>query len=355
LKRFLFINPFGIGDVLFTMPVVRAIKEASDDNRIGYWCNERVGDILRNNPHISGIFALSRGDLKKIYATSWKEGIYRSIKLFNGLKKGRFDISLDFSLDHRYSLMTKLAGVKKRIGFNYRNRGRFLTHKVDIEGYTSKPAADYYLGLLSFLDIKPRDKRLELFVPESDNLRSRAILSQFQVKGEDLIIGLAPGGGASWGKDSVYKHWPAMKFAKLADKLADSLGARILILGDATERPIADIIVNVIKNPAIDLVGKTSLNGLAAMISNLRLLVTNDSGLLHLATALRVKTVSIFGPVDESVYGPYPLSVHHKVIKANIPCRPCYKNFRFPGCINERRCLEGISVEEVYQAVESLI
>ena len=88
----------------------------------------------------------------------------------------------------------------------------------------------------------------------------------------------------------------------------------------------------------------------------MRLVVTNDGGPLHMASALGVKTVSIFGPVDEKVYGPYPPSDKHIVItNKNITCRPCYKNFRFWGCPNNLSCVKDITVDEVFTAVRSLL
>ncbi|MCX5712228.1 MAG: hypothetical protein NTY47_04030 [Candidatus Omnitrophica bacterium] len=100
-KRFLIINPFGIGDVLFTTPVVRAIKSAYPKSHIVYWCNERVSPILKNNPNIDKIIALSRGDLKKIFKISWLGGIKANLGLFKSIKAQKCDICLDFSLDHR--------------------------------------------------------------------------------------------------------------------------------------------------------------------------------------------------------------------------------------------------------------
>jgi lipopolysaccharide heptosyltransferase II len=354
LKRYLIINPFGIGDVLFTTPVIRSIKDVQPDSQISYWCNDRVAPIIRNNPNINEVFPLSRGDLKKIFAKSRLEGISRFWNLILGIKKGHFDISLDFSLDHRYSLLTKLAGVKKRVGFNYKKRGRFLTDKIDIEGYHAKHIIEYYLDLLKVINIDTKSRSLELRVEASDREKIKKLLSYSGVKENDLIVGVAPGAGASWGKDATLKHWPAIRFAQVADIISDEFGAKILILGSKEERPIADIIYSAMRNKPIDLVGRTSLNELGAIISYLRILIANDGGPLHMAVALGVKTVSIFGPVDEKVYGPYPASQNHIVIKKELSCRPCYQYFRTPVCDRNRECIKSISVEEVLDAVRRL-
>lgn len=355
MKKFLVINPFGIGDVLFTTPVLAAIKDNFPDAFIGYWCNERVNDLLRNNPHINKIFALSRGDLKRIYNKSKIEGISKFVNLLCSMRREKFDISLDFSSEHRYSLISKLLGIRKRIGFNYKKRGKFLTDKIDTNGYNSKHVVEYCLDLLNPLDIRPKRYNLVLSIPDAVKIKVKTKLSHFGVQDEDLLVGIAAGAGASWGKDASLKHWSAIKFAQLADNIGRDLGAKIIVLGDETERPIADIIVNAMSRKPIDLVGKTNLEELAAIIGNLRILVTNDGGPLHIAVALGTKTVSVFGPVDDLVYGPYPASENNIVIKTDIPCRPCYKDFKIPLCDRERECINAIGVDEVFNAVRRLL
>ncbi|TRZ49658.1 glycosyltransferase family 9 protein [bacterium] len=355
MKKILVINPFGIGDVLFTTPVIQAVKEAYPDAYLGYWCNQRVSALLKNDPRINRIFALSRGDLKKLYHHSPMEAARKFFGLLSGIRKERFEVALDFSLDHRYSLACKILGIKKRVGFNYKKRGRFLTQKIDIDSYKDRHVVEYYLELLKFINIKAKSNKLYLFVPEADKNKARAKLRRLGVKEGDLVVGIAPGAGASWGKYASIKHWPPLKYARLAEVLSSGLRTKILILGDDSERSISDIIVSAMKNKPIDLTGKTGLEDLAALVSQLNILITNDGGPLHIAVALAKKTVSIFGPVDERVYGPYPPGPDHIVIKKELPCRPCYNSFRFQGCLSNRECIDDISVEDVLNRVKELL
>ena len=357
MKKFIIINPFGIGDVLFTTPVMRAIKDAYPDAFIGYWCNERVTGLLKDNSCINIIFALSRGDLKKIHHQSKREGIYKFFNLLFQIKKEKFEVALDFSLDHRYSLITKILGIRKRVGFNYKGRGIFLTDKIDTQGYSSKHMVEYYLDLLTPLDIKPKRYDLDLKVSEDIKIKSKDMLNRCGVKNGDLLIGIAPGAGESWGKDASIKRWPDIKFAQLADRIKINFAAaKIIILGDESERPIADIIVKATKDKPIDLTGKTTLEELAGVINNLGLLIANDGGPLHIAVAQGIKTVSIFGPVDDLVYGPYPFDNNrHIVLRKTLDCSPCYQNFRLGPCLKNRECLQGLEVEEVLNAVHKLL
>ncbi|MBU1124813.1 MAG: glycosyltransferase family 9 protein [Candidatus Omnitrophica bacterium] len=355
MTNFLFINPFGIGDVLFTTPVLASIAKAFPGAKIFYWCNQRVAGILAHNPHISGVISGSRGDLKIIYRESLSKGLAKSMEIFRRIKQERFDAAFDFSLDHRYGLVTSVCGIKRRVGFNYKNRGRFLTHRVPLDGYRAKHAVEYYLDLLKLMDVSILQKNLVLTVPQDRVQKMRMILQEKGIRPDDLIIGIAPGAGASWGKEAYRKHWPAANFASVLQRCVQELGAKIVLFGDILEKGIADDIRAKVNCAVVDLVGATDLLDLAAGITHAKVLVTNDGGPLHMAVALGVKTVSIFGPVDEKVYGPYPSSNQHLVIKKDLPCRPCYKNFRLPLCELDRECINAVSVDEVFNAVRSLL
>ena len=353
--KFLIVNPFGIGDVLFTTPVIRALKEHYPDSFIGYWSNSRVKPILESNPQINKIFAFSRGDLKKVFQESFLKGLWSGIKLSCEIKKEHFDICFDFSLDYRYSLFTKIIGIKQRIGFNYKGRGRFLTTRVDLDSYRDKHMVEYYLELLKLLSIPVQDKNLNLAVPLNRELKAKDILASAGIEENDLVIGIAPGAGGSWGKDAPYKHWPALKFAQLADKLIAQFKAKVVILGDESERGILEVILCAMRNKPIDLVGKTSLDILPAVIKNCNLLITNDGGPMHLAVALGVRSVSIFGPVSELIYGPFPSSDQHLVLKWDMPCRPCYQDFRLSVCDKDKECLKQVTVDMAFDAAARLL
>ncbi|MCM8800637.1 MAG: lipopolysaccharide heptosyltransferase II [Candidatus Omnitrophica bacterium] len=356
MKKILLINPFGIGDVLFTTPVIRVIKESYPECFLGYWCNERVEPILKNNPFINKTFALSRGDLKKIFKRSKIEGIKEALIFFSEIKKQNFDIAVDFSLDHRYSLVCKIAGIKKRIGLNYKKKVKFLTEGIDVEGFENKHVVEYYLEVLKFLKTKPPQSiKLDVFLDKKSLAWVDAFLKEYNLKGVKPLIGIAPCGGASWGKQAYLKYWPLQNYIELTKKLLNRYNTKIILFADEKEKEIVNFIEKEINKEVINLAGRLSLMQYLSLLSKLNILITNDSGNVHMANALGIKTVSIFGPVDEKVYGPYPLGQNNIVIKKDLPCRPCYKKFRFLGCQYDLRCLKSIKVQEVYSAVEGLL
>ncbi|MCM8783419.1 MAG: glycosyltransferase family 9 protein [Candidatus Omnitrophica bacterium] len=351
----LVINPFGIGDVLFSTPLLRNIRNSFPDSFIAYLCNKRVAPLLENNPCIDEIFVFEKDEWRAL----WKRSRFTFVKKFylflSRIRKRKFHIAIDLSLGRQYNFFLWLIRVPKRIGFDYKERGIFLTHKIKIDGYHYKPVPAHYLELCRFLNIKPQQIKLEIHLDAREEEKARQILKENGViVGEDLIIGIAPGGGASWGKEAVLKHWKYDKLANLLGRLRDLYKAKIIMFGDEKERAICDEIVAKTKDKPLNLAGKTDLRTLASLMRQCRLIICNDGGPLHMAVSLGVKTVSIFGPVNEKVYGPYPPSFEHIVVTKDVPCRPCYWKFRMPKC--ERRiCLEEIEPQEIMQAVRMLL
>lgn len=351
--RILIINPFGIGDALFSTPLVANLREAYPESYIGYICNIRAKDVLYDNPQINEIFVFEKDE----YRDLWKQAKFKCIKKFIAflikIKRKRFDLAIDLSLGHQYNLFLWLIGIKKRIGYNYRNRGRFLTHKIDISGYNDKPIADYYLDLLKFLDIKSKRFNLTMSVPAKDRNWVDEFFNNNGLKGDDLIVGIVPAGGASWGRNFSYRHWPMENYAEVADRLITELNAKIIIFGDSSEQNICRRVQDTMQEKAISACGKTSLKQFAALLGKCNLVVCNDGGPLHVAVSQNVFTVSVFGPVDERVYGPYPPGPEHIVVSKAINCRPCYRRFKLPACTRDRQCIKDISAQEVFDVIKS--
>jgi ADP-heptose:LPS heptosyltransferase len=129
--------------------------------------------------------------------------------------------------------------------------------------------------------------------------------------------------------------------------------AVVLLLGDTDEQPLLEDVKKGISAPVLVAAG-LRMEVVCALLQCCSLLLCNDGGLLHLANALGVSTVSLYGPVDETVYGPYGSGGRHEVLTQAVPCRPCYQKFHFPPCEHQRRCLDELSVEKVSAALQKI-
>ncbi len=353
-KRILVVNPYGIGDLIFATPLLRDLKFYYPESEITVLVAERNVPVLENNPNVDSVIPFSRGDFKELRRKSKWKACLKLLRISGKIRASRFNLYIDLSLDYRYSLLTKLLGVKPRLGYNYKNRGRFLTYKIDIDGYEQKHVVEYYSGLLNLLELKPRFRNPEIFISESEKRQAERFLREHNVEEGRILVALAPGGGKTWGESARYKYWPREKFAGLFKRLpSDEI--KIVLIGDSSDMSFCDDLFNLSEAKAVNLCGKTSLRQFFSLLDKSDLVICNDGGVLHAATALDKKIVALFGPSDEKVYGPYPPSGKRIVISKDFPCRPCYHRFRVPECSYDNRCLRQIEVDEVLHGVSVLL
>ena len=215
--------------------------------------------------------------------------------------------------------------------------------------------ADIQLDLLELLGIQRPAAAPK--VPLSVSERAKAEVENFLRKEgwetEALRISVAPGGGRSWGKDAIYKQWGPARFAEAVNRFAPGGPLRVILLGERKEEPLLRETAARLRRPALVFAGEP-IEKVSALLLRSRFLLSNDGGLVHLANALGTRTVSIFGPVDENVYGPYRREVPNRLVTQSVPCRPCYRNFYFPPCPFSGRCLTELGVEKVVAAMKDV-
>jgi len=355
MRKILIINPFGIGDVLFSTAVIAAIKRKFPDSFIGFVCNQSSAPVLQGNPAVDELYFYTRGDLKRIRKKSGIKYVQTLFKTITTIVRKKFDFAVDLSMVNQYSMWLRFLGVKQIWGFDYKGRGKFLTHRIPVSSFEKKHVVEYYQDLLAFMGISEYEKKLHFYLSDEDKNWALNMLKELEIKKDDLLIGLAPFGGASWGNDARNKQWPIKRFAGVIKKTLANYNAKILLFGAEADVPASKRLRRMIaRTECFNLAGKTSLGQLAALIAQCNLFLGNDSGSLHVACAFNVNTVSIFGPVDEKVYGPLGKSDFNKVISADAACRPCYKNFKKRYC-SHMNCLMTIEEEDVFSAMEKML
>ena len=354
---FLIINPFGIGDVLFSTPLIRNLKENFPEARIYYLCNKKTNPIVGSHPFIYKTFIYERDDFEAIKKKSFFLWLKEFDSFIADIRKERIEIALDLSLNTQYGFFAWAAGIKKRYGLDYKDRCRFLNKKIKIEGYINKHVVDYYLDLLALLDLPVKRYGLEVYADTESKEWSANFLKQHNIGEKDLIIGIAPCGGDAFGKDAYIKRWPAERFSELIDRLIKELKAKVFIFAGPREKSDVDKILSSVphKNNCFEFTVAT-LPQTVALVEKCSLFIGNDTGPLRFADGLNKKLVALFGPVDEKVYGPYPYDEKRTIVlKKDLSCRPCYNKFRLAPCVNNRKCLSDITVDEVMTAALRLI
>ncbi len=352
-QKILVINLFGIGDVLFSTPMIRALKKRMPEASIDFMCNRRVYPIVASNRNIDDTIIFEKDEFRKCYRKSKIEFAKKILSFVKRLKKKKYDLAIDLSLGYQICLLLKLLGIKKRLGFNYRNRGRFLTDRLNINGFNDKHVVEYYLDILKLIGAESgADKYLELTLPPQTDNWARDFIYANNLEDKKLI-GLSPGGGKSWGKYAIYRRWAPENFGYVAKELSKKRSdLAFLVFGSEDEKYLCKTISENLGGQCVDVCGRLDLVNSIALIRKCKLVLCNDGGILHIAVSQDVRTISIFGPVDEKIYGPYPPSGRHKVVKAeNCKCRPCYKNFKHSVC-NTHNCLNTIDREKVVRLAE---
>ncbi|MBU1863260.1 MAG: glycosyltransferase family 9 protein [Candidatus Omnitrophica bacterium] len=356
IQKILIVNPFGIGDVLFSTPLIRNVKKWDPEAQILYLCNKRVAPLLTNHPLIDKIFIYERDDFDMTRKKSISKWLMKIFSFLGAIHKERIAILIDLSMHPQFGFFGKLMGIKKRIGFNYRERGKFLTHKFDLEGFDEKHVAEHHLDLLRLVNIPVSSKKLELYVSEEDRLWTNKICRTYGFDDKPLIS-VAPFGGESFGKQELIKRWPLEKYGQLINKIIALHDARIFLLaGTKEKKEMAQLLSMIKERDKVYDATECSITKIAALVDKSSLIIANDTGSLRFANALNKKIITFFGPSDDTVYGLYPFDeTKHIVLKRNLPCRPCYKKFRLEPCRRNGACLSWISVEETYAAVQELL
>ncbi len=353
MKKILIVNNFGIGDVLFSTPLVSALQLSDPGALVSYICNPRTADFLRQDPRINKVFVYDRDAFVAVYRRSPWNFMMKWKAFVDEIHGAGYDTAYDLSGGSALSLALLLAGIPRRIGFDYKGRGRWLTHKIPLYGYEGRHVIEYNMDLLALGGgggmVAGGQPLMRLFVPVQDQSWAADFLGAQGLADKSFLI-MYPGGGASWGRDAGLKRWPAESWVKLAEKIIERSTLPIILMGDKNEESLCRQVAGAVQRPLIVLAGQTTLLQSAALMRQARAVIVNDGGPLHMAVACGVRTVSLFGPVDPVVYGPFPVG-EYKVLVKGMLCQPCYRKFRMSSCTH-LSCLKTLTVDAVYQALE---
>jgi heptosyltransferase-2 len=342
IKRVLIRGTNWVGDAVMSVPAMRAIRRCLPQSHISLLVRPWVRDVYGGADFLDEIISFD------------KDGLHRGLagrrRLVSELRTRRFDLAILFQNAFEAAFLAWWARIPLRIGYARDARGPLLSHPIPIDPEVRLAhQAYYYLGVLAgagLLEPKPWKSTAplpscSLKVREFDREAARSLLRNRGIEPGELVIGLNP--GASYGGA---KRWLPGRFAEVADHLAGKYHARIILFGSGAELPITRYVAETMKKPSVNLTGETTLGQLMGLIKECALLVTNDSGPMHLAAALAVPQVAIFGSTSDTATG--PLSNVAEVVRVPAECNPCFLR----ECPTDFRCMIGITAGQVIEAAE---
>lgn len=343
MKEILIVRTSALGDILHGMPVAAALKERYPTCRITWVVDDRYRELLAGNPWVDrtllvrfkeGVRSLRDSRVRRHWA-----GFVRTLRNLS------FDVAIDLQGLFRSGCITYLSGARVRIGFpkHYvRERLNRLFTNVRPEGIPPRShVIDRNLALLHPLGIHTRRKRFSFWVPPSVEKRVQQYVSGIGAEKESRFVVMHPAAG--W----ITKQWSPKGFAQIADRILEAWKATVFLLWGPGERGLAEQVERHMRRPA-HLVPDMGIPELVAFLRGCDLFIGGDSGPLHLASALDVPVLGLYGPSDPVRNGPFPGS--WRVVTASPPCGPCYKR----KC-ERPSCMDSISVEQVWSALTPMV
>ena len=317
IKRILIITLSNLGDIILTTPVVEALSEEFPEASLDIMVSPVGEEVFKYHQRVSECVIYDK-----------KATPLQKFKLFLTLRRKKYNLVVDL----RNTILTLLLGAKYNTGPFKRGLKKQM-HKKDVHLHWLQVIGIDTSKALFYIPIKNADKKYV------DGLLSK-------LGGKPFIV-------VSPGAKSHVKRWPLKNFAKLCDMIKSDLGIEIILVGNEFDKIVVERILFCIKIKPINFIEKTNVRQLACLIKKAKLLITNDSAPMHIASAVDTPVLAFFGPTDEKKYGP-ATKTKSKVLRKNLKCAPC----EVPQCINtanKYECLKTISVNEAFAAVKELL
>jgi ADP-heptose:LPS heptosyltransferase len=319
--RFLIVSTTGLGDTLWATPAIRALRQKYPSCFLAVLTSGVGAGVLKNNPHIDDLISLAKTPL---------------LMLIPRLRKEKIETIFVFHASQRIIYpLTHWVGATRIIGTHGINKG------LDVlltEAREAKPIHEIQRRL-ELVDLKQSDSQMELFPSLEDRKKANSVLSH--ISAYHPIVGLHVGA-----KDG-FKQWPKESFVEVGQRLQNHLGAQIVVTGGSDEIKLVKEITGQIPG-SLPMAGNLSVLELAALIEKMSLFITNDTGPMHIAYAMKRPTLSLFAPTNPLLCGPY-LAPKTLAIKKPVTCSPCLKKkCRDPFCMRQ------ISADDVFNAALKL-
>jgi len=340
MGKILVIRFSSLGDVILTTPVLSALKSKFPRSKIFFLTKLKYADVLRADPRIFSLIGFDETENHK--------GLSGFMKLVSQLRSYRFDLLVDLHANLRSFLVRHLVRSSIKLKYNKHWLARFLMVHFKFLRTKSVNTVDSYLEVLKKIQIHSPERSPQIFLSREDVEFSGHFLLEQKVGKDDIVVGVHP--GARW----ETKRWDQEKFTRVCHALIDKYGCKIMLLGDAgDEKLIGEISANLPASRLVKAVG-LSLGRFVSVIKRCDCLVTNDSGPMHIASALQVPVVAIFGPTHPKL-GFAPAGSFDRVLCAQVRCSPCSLHGEKRCHKKSRFCMDLIQPEMVVKTVVDLL
>jgi heptosyltransferase I len=335
--RVLILKPSSLGDVVQALPVLRLLKRNRPSSEIYWWLNDSLGSLLEGDPDLTGLFLFTRRGWGSPWR--WQELIRQVVEL----RRMRFDWVIDLQGLARSGGMAWLANGGLTVGLDDAREGACAFYDVAVprRSYHTH-AVDWYLAVLTALGVPVEGDYV--WLPERPAV-AEAVREKWGAEG--VWLGLQP--GARW----LNKRWPAESYADLVRRLhRDRPWLKFVVLGSADDLELGRVLAMAVPGSVLDLTGRTTLPEMIEWVRRCVVLVTNDTGPMHVAAAMRRPVVALFGPTEPRRTGPYG-QLDGVIRRTELACVPCMSDAcRYAVPMD---CLRGIGVELVAARVEGCL
>ena len=331
-RHILLIKPSSLGDIVHAMPTCAAIRRAYPMARLTWLVKRQWAGLVERVDGVDRVWPVEST------ATGWLSQV-------SPLRAERFDLVVDLQGLFRSAAIGRLSGSPLVVGFANGREGSpwFYSKRVPVPRVDMHAVDRYLLVAKAVGAAESGAPEFRFRIPKTDHSEVDQLLNR---------SGVTP--GTAWVAMNVSarwptKRWPAESFAEVADRLQQEGYGAVVLIGGPEERADVAAVIAMMKTPAIDLTGATTVALLPALLSKASMLITNDSGPMHIAAAIGTPVVALFGPTSAVRTGPY--GAGHEVLTGNVPCRPCFSR----TCHNalQLECLRTVSPQQVLTAVRA--
>jgi lipopolysaccharide heptosyltransferase II len=341
--RILVVDLDNIGDLLLATPAIRALRRSFPDATLDVLVTDYAAPVVAGNPYIDSVLTCGKriveASLLERAALAWR------------VRRRQYHLGVILEAHWGYAgfaeLLLAVAGVPRRIGRDLGKHRGLLTAAVQPR---QQHWIDTYLEVVALVGAKPDGDHMDFPINPADEAAAEAWCREHGLAGIAPIV-LFPGGTLHL----ISRRWGIEGFAAVGDALARSWQAPVVVIGGPEDTTLAKAVVDRMAVPALCAAGTLSLGCTGALLRRCRLFITNDSGPLHIAAAVRAPVVVILGPSDPLVFG--PRGTLHEIVRVPLPCSPCIRVGDFPDCpiIPRELCLQAVTPSMVLEAAERLL